>query len=416
MAKKKHTEQEEKEIKMLLESNAMYESTKMEAKNRGRGEEYIGQIEFAQQDIIDKLNMLDPEIAKNAAESNRNADSGPGIVQDLEIKQGETRSVFDEIAKIEAETPAQTQVDDTAREVVANEPGTGAQYDIIPLPSNGEGYKNKMSRIPVAYLTAYDENIITSPNLYRDGLVIDFLLKNKIMDKTINTDNLLKGDADAVILFLRATSYGPEFPVTVRDPRSGKYFDTVIDLSQIKSKPFTLKGDENGHFEYKTENGDVIKFKYLTRREEKLLDKLSKVENNGSMAVTVRGVINTLTNCLNNDTVLEGDEKARLTKMNLSLASWAEKLEEKTDSRYTKMITNRMEMQVVSVNGNSDRGFIKDYIHTMRAGDSLKLRRYIVNNEPGMDFEVKIERPEDLGGGSFSTFLEWDDNVFLSIA
>ena len=102
--------------------------------------------------------------------------------------------------------------------------------------------------------------------------------------------------------------------------------------------------------------------------------------------------------------------------MNLSLASWAEKLEEKTDSRYTKMITNRMEMQVVSVNGNSDRGFIKDYIHNMRAGDSLKLRRYIVNNEPGMDFEVKIERPEDLGGGSFSTFLEWDDNVFLSIA
>ena len=70
MAKKKHTEQEEKEIKMLLESNAMYENTKMEAKNRGRGEEYIGQIEFAQQDIIDKLNMLDPEIAKNAAESN----------------------------------------------------------------------------------------------------------------------------------------------------------------------------------------------------------------------------------------------------------------------------------------------------------------------------------------------------------
>ena len=52
----------------------------------------------------------------------------------------------------------------------------------------------------------------------------------------------------------------------------------------------------------------------------------------------------------------------------------------------------------------------------MRAGDSLKLRRYIIENEPGLDFDITIERPEDLGGGSFTTFLDWGDNVFLSIA
>ena len=90
------------------------------------------------------------------------------------------------------------------------------------------------------------------------------------MDKNIDTDQLLKGDVDAIILFLRATSYGPEFPISARDPKSGKYFDTVVDLSQIKTKEFTLIGDENGHFPYKFENGDEIKFKYLTRKEEKM--------------------------------------------------------------------------------------------------------------------------------------------------
>ena len=44
------------------------------------------------------------------------------------------------------------------------------------------------------------------------------------------------------------------------------------------------------------------------------------------------------------------------------------------------------------------------------------LRKYINENEPGMDFEITVERPESLGGGSFKTFLDWDDSVFLNIA
>ena len=52
----------------------------------------------------------------------------------------------------------------------------------------------------------------------------------------------------------------------------------------------------------------------------------------------------------------------------------------------------------------------------MGAKDSLMLRRYILENEPGVNFEIEVERPESLGGGSFKTFLEWDDSVFLNIA
>ena len=114
--------------------------------------------------------------------------------------------------------------------------------------------------------------------------------------------------------------------------------------------------------------------------------------------------------------MLSSDEKENLNKLSKNIALWVEKLESNTDLRYNKTVTNRMEMQIVSVNGNEDRAFIRDYIHNMRAGDSLKLRRYIIENEPGLDFDITIERPEDLGGGSFTTFLDWGDNVFLSIA
>ena len=54
-------------------------------------------------------------------------------------------------------------------------------YDMVPLPSKGECYKSKISKVPVAYLTAYDENMIVSPNLYRDNMIIDTMLKHKIL-------------------------------------------------------------------------------------------------------------------------------------------------------------------------------------------------------------------------------------------
>ena len=75
-----------------------------------------------------------------------------------------------------------------------------------------------------------------------------------------------------------------------------------------------------------------------------------------------------------------------------------------------------MEFQIQSINGVTDRKKIHEEVLNMLAGDSLALRKYINENEPGMDFEITVERPESLGGGSFKTFLDWDDSVFLNIS
>ena len=72
------------------------------------------------------------------------------------------------------------------------------QYDVIPLPSNGMCYPEtsplRCGRIPVAYLTAADENIISSPNAYRDGKLLDIILERKILDKRINGSDVSSGD------------------------------------------------------------------------------------------------------------------------------------------------------------------------------------------------------------------------------
>ena len=455
MPKKKLTPEQEKEIKLLRANNEMYERTKEEAKLRGT-EQSVKRIEMAQEEVqqkiksimngtIDKIEIPQEEIKPVVIEHKPIVDNEDGM-KTLFDKDNEDSlygryenedSVFailerhrqEEKEKMEAPKRGTESVKEEVdhleygKEIVSpsettfNNVDYDTQYDVISLPSNGECYKNKIGRIPVAYLTAYDENIITSPNLYRDGLVIDYLLKNKIVNKEINVDELVSGDVDAIVLFLRATSYGLEFPVAVEDPKTGEMIETNVDLSKIKTKEFKLKGDENGHFTYVLPKSKVeVKFKYLTRKEENDLRLLSRLEGEGSGTVDLKAANLTISNMLKSDSILDSKNKSVILDATRKIDEWIKKIELTNSNKYNKSITNRMEMQITAINGNYDKEYIRKAIYAMPANDSLKLRRYIIENEPGLDFEVEIERPESLGGGSFKTFLEWNDTVFFNIA
>lgn len=410
MAKKtKLTEEQLKEIKILQANAAMLEKTKKEAEKRDS--KALDLINIAQQEVYDHISQIDADAAKEIADNNTSVKEP---VEDINININSNKSVYDALNEINGERVQNTETE----QVFANSSSPNVQYDVISLPSNGEGYKNKMQRIPVAYLTAYDENLITSPSLYRDGLVIDCLLKSKIVNKDINTDDLLSGDVDAIILFLRATSYGVEFPITVRDPETGAEIESVVDLSKLKPKEFKLKGDENGYFDFTLPlSKDVIKFKYLTRRDEKNLELISKIETKSSNASLLSRNIFEMKQMLEKyEDEMTTNEKTEISNSINRIEEWRKKLSDSNDVGYNKIITNRMEMNIVSVNGNKDRKFIHEYINSMRAKDSLDLRRYINENEPGIDFTITVERPQSLGGGSFNTFLEWNDSVFLNIA
>ena len=456
--KKKLSDNDQKQLLILKSTYEMQVREKEETMLRGKTES-VERLNLIINDTLSQMAKIDADFTKKCVSEIEKKKNAKSIVEAITSNEP-TGTLFDELEKLdvleekyekinEPEVKPNSiffegindsdvnlydiadKIDDSfsqkvdmvesevkADEAIYNNIDPMAQYDIIPLPSKGECYKLKIDRVPVGYLTAADENLITSPNLYESGSISNILLKKKILNKDVDVDNLISGDVDAIMVFLRGTSYGNNFPITATDPRSGKKVDTMVDLSKLNYKPFSLKGDENGYFDFELPRTKAkLKFKFLTKKEEKLLKKLNKKENQGIAAFELSDAVEKVKNALKADTNLSDADKSVIIDANNKLQKWSENLKKGGDTTpYTKAVTNSMEMQIISVNGNSDKRFIHDFVMNMPASDSLAFRRYIYDNQPGVDFEVEVKRPESMGGGSFKCFLEWDDTVFWNIA
>jgi len=379
----------------------------------------------SKEDVFSAIKDLDKknEVAIGYIDDNSN-DSKLKVNEDVSIFEGvdpdnmNFDALADEIGDIEYSKPVETEVKVPENQVSgANNEDSFAVYDIIPLPSKGECYRHKKDKVKVGYLTASDENIITSPNLYESGDIMNILLKRKVLDKDVNVDELVSGDVDAIMVWLRGTAYGNEFPFETTIPGTTRTIKTSADLSKLNYKPFSLSGDENGHFKFVLPRTKAeIKFKFLTKKEERLLQKLNKRENNGIASIELKEAVEKVKKVIKSDTTLSSADKNTIIDASQKLEKWSDSLSSRNNnSSYTKSVTNTMEMQIVSINGNEDRRYIHEFVNDMPASDSLAFRRYIYDNQPGVDFEIKVEKPESLGGGSFSCFLEWDDYVFWAI-
>ena len=409
------SEKEKKELALLKASNEMFERTKEECKILNK-QKSLKLVEGAQSELMQEARQMG--INATIEEINNVPYTEPK--KENKIKREE----YSIISNDEKISPSDIKIENNYQ---ISEPTESAkesnddfddtiQYDVLPLPSKGEPYKDKKSRVTVAYLTASDENFITSPNLYRDGTILDVLLKRKILDKGIDPNLLCKGDRDAIILWLRATGYGNDFPITVKDPKTGVEFESSVDLSTIKAKPFNLTADENGYFDYTTElKKDKIKFKFMNRYDEKKFLELQKRDNMTSTKFNLETIVKELKAELEVSNLSTTDKTKLMSSIN-NIESWEKSIPSTSQNGENKSVTNSMELAIVSVNGNEDREFIKKYVRTMPALDAFKLRKYISDNEPSLDFKITVERPESLGGGSFTTFLELDFSLFLNIA
>ena len=165
--------------------------------------------------------------------------------------------------------------------------------------------------------------------------------------------------------------------------RLGEQIETTVDLSKLKIKDFKLKGDENGWFDFETPiRKDKIKFRYLTRKQEKQLRKITELEGYGTKASLLESEADTLASALVGDTILTEAQKKTIDAAVNTISEWASKLKEENDSSYNKLITNNLQMQIMSVNGDTDKKRIREYIMNMPARDALMLRRYISDNAP----------------------------------
>ena len=121
-------------------------------------------------------------------------------------------------------------------------------HDVVKLPSNGVFYKSKKKSIKVGYLTAADENLLMAGGDYgKDGLIMT-LLRNKIYEPEIKPDELLQGDIQAILIFLRNTAFGPEYSFKISDPETGKEFESTILLDELHIKECKVTPNEDGTF------------------------------------------------------------------------------------------------------------------------------------------------------------------------
>jgi len=234
---------------------------------------------------------------------------------------------------------------ETYEKVMSKEtdPDLMTSYEIVKLPSKGLFYNNRVSEVAVEYMTSRDEDLLTTPSLIENGTVLDILLKRKIKTKDINPDDLLAGDRNAIILFLRSSSYGSEYTVQVPDPRTNVVFKTTVDLMKLKYKKITELPDEEGCFTVNLPmRKKTIKFRLLTSGEETKLFKQ------------------------------------------------AEAIQDAYGQEYSEYSTLKLKSHIVSIDNKTDRTYIGKFIDAMPALDALTIRRKILEVSPDVDMEYEF--------------------------
>lgn len=393
----------DKDIEENIKKNREFEQN-MSIKNKDVFEKLKENIK--ESSINDKITVLDNENVEHVKVQNVNSDD---IIQQT-VQQNTT---------VVEKKPKKKKIDNIKYDFDFSSIPSWVQYDVIPLPSNGMCYPItsplRCGRVPVAYLTAADENILLSPNAYRDGKVIDIILDRKILDKRVDVSELSSGDRDAIVLWLRATSYGDDFPIMATNPQNGKEYRTVIKLSQFEYNDFDLEGDENGLFDYKTSNGDKIKFKFFTNDDEEKLRNVITSQITDTNKIEVLKSITYASDLLSKMNFDDEDKTMLDEDINEIKTIVGSDIPDFEESIYPNTVTEQMIMHTVSVNGNTDREFIENYIENMRTKEAMDYRNYFVNNKPGVDFNFEVNIPESDGGGSFATFLRLEDNVFINV-
>lgn len=235
-------------------------------------------------------------------------------------------------------------------------------YDIIELPSQGLLYPNKKDKIKVEYLTAFDENILTSPNILASGKLIDVLLERKVKDLGFDPKLLLEGDRMAIIIFLRVSAFGEKYMQPIIDPISKKVVEGEVDLSTIEQKKLTVKPDENGLFDFiLPKSNKNIKFRLLTGKDEEEIEILDQ------------------------------------------------QIMERSKNEISTKTTLRLERSIMDIDGERDKIKISNILKALPIMDIRNLNKYLLEIEPGINFNV-IARTQ--GGESVTTFLRINKNLF----
>jgi len=162
-----------------------------------------------------------------------------------------------------------------------------APTEFVELPSNGVGYPEGhplcgKDTIEIRFMTAKDEDILSSRALLKKGLAVERFMDNIIVDKSLKASQILVGDRNAMLIAARISGYGADYETQVGCPSCGEKehftFDLnnkTVDESRVNDK-LNLTKNEDGNFVTKMPLSNfTLVFKLLTGEDESYLSQLT---------------------------------------------------------------------------------------------------------------------------------------------
>ena len=224
--------------------------------------------------------------------------------------------------------------------------------EFVELPTKGRFYSEdhplyNQDTVEIRYMTAKDEDILTSQSLLKKGIAIDRLLQNIIIDKNIKVDELYTGDKNAIVVATRITGYGDDYSARLTCQSCGSSEEYNFNLSDLKidygesSKELNVEKTENNTFIFELPTSKVnVEIRLLTGKDERALIKLS--------------------------------EKRKKLKMSEA------------------PLTDQFKLIISSVNNNQDPQVIESFIEKMPALDSRYLRGIYARITPNIDLTQEV--------------------------
>jgi len=221
----------------------------------------------------------------------------------------------------------------------------------VTLPSTGILYDPKSplakGTIEMKYMTALEEDILTNQNYIKDGTVIDRLLKS-LITTPINYDDLLIGDKNAILIAARILGYGSDYTFKYEGESH------TIDLTTIEDKPLheDVLNAKTNNFSYTLPTSKIeVTFSFMTHGKDIAITK------------EVKGL-------------------------------------KKINKKSNPELSTRMKYMITSVNGDSERKTIREFVDKgLLARDARALRTYINLIQP--DTDLTFEREDN--NGDFET-------------
>ena len=227
--------------------------------------------------------------------------------------------------------------------------------ELVDLPSRGrfypEGHPLHMQEtVEIKFMTAKDEDILTSPTLLKKGIALDRFIQNVLVDKRINVGTILSGDKNAILLASRINGFGADYQTMVTCPNCSTASKYTFDLSEVG--------------EYLGDDHDDYDIEFTDRGTFMITLPVTKVQVEGRF-------------------MNSRDEMDFIKKMNNT----------KDKSKHETLLTDQLKRIIVSINGISDRRQIEQAVGLIPALDSRHLRAVYAKITPGVEMSQDFACP-----------------------